>query len=204
MPPAEFIKVAEEYNRMAAVDRWVIEHVLLWMHENPEQLPLFGGFSVNLSGQSLNDDTFLDFIFDAMVRYPVPREKLVFEITETVAITNLEDAADFIREMRGIGCRFSLDDFGVGQSSYSYLKQLPVDFIKIDGNFVRDINNSDVDFALVKSITEMGHYLRKKVIAEYVGNQATLNTVTELGVDYAQGYLFGQPQMLDNLDLRPR
>tara|TARA_Y100000782_G_scaffold58213_1_gene64207 strand:+ start:842 stop:4633 length:3792 start_codon:yes stop_codon:yes gene_type:complete len=204
MPPAEFIKVAEEYNRMAAVDRWVIEHVLLWMYHNADQLPLFGGFSVNLSGQSLNDETFLDFIFDALVRYPVPREKLVFEITETVAITNLEDAADFIREMRGIGCRFSLDDFGVGQSSYSYLKQLPVDFIKIDGNFVRDINNSDVDYALVKSITEMGHYLHKKVIAEYVGNQPTLNTVTELGVDYAQGYLFGQPLMLDQLDLRPR
>ncbi|MEH6564073.1 MAG: DUF1631 family protein [Halopseudomonas sp.] len=201
-PPAEFIKVAEEYNRMAAVDRWVVEHVLQWMHQNMDDLHLFGGFSVNLSGHSMNDETFLDFIFDALVRYPVPRDKLVFEITETVAVTNLDDAADFIKEMRSIGCRFSLDDFGVGQSSYSYLKRLPVDFIKIDGNFVRDINNNDVDYALVKSITEMGHYLKKKVIAEYVGSQDILNTVTHVGVDYAQGYQFGQPLMLDHLDLR--
>ncbi|SDS36064.1 diguanylate cyclase (GGDEF) domain-containing protein [Halopseudomonas sabulinigri] len=200
-PPAEFIRVAEEYNRMAAVDRWVVEHVLQWMHENLDDLHLFGGFSVNLSGHSMNDETFLDFIFDALVRYPVPRDKLVFEITETVAVTNLDDAADFIKEMRSIGCRFSLDDFGVGQSSYSYLKRLPVDFIKIDGNFVRDINNNDVDYALVKSITEMGHYLKKKVIAEYVGSEDILNTVTHLGVDYAQGYHFGAPLMLDQFDL---
>jgi len=201
-PPAEFIRVAEEYNLMASVDRWVVEHLLQWMHENMEDLHLFGGFSVNLSGHSMNDETFLDFLFDALVRYPVPRDKLVFEITETVAVTNLDDAADFIKEMRSIGCRFSLDDFGVGQSSYSYLKRLPVDFIKIDGNFVRDINNNDVDYALVKSITEMGHYLKKKVIAEYVSSQEILNTVTHVGVDYAQGYYFGTPLMLDELDLR--
>lgn len=201
-PPAEFIRVAEEYNRMAAVDRWVVEHVLQWMHQNLDQLHLFGGFSVNLSGHSMNDETFLDFIFDALVRYPVPRTKLVFEITETVAVTNLDDAADFINEMRSIGCRFSLDDFGVGQSSYSYLKRLPVDFIKIDGNFVRDINNNDVDYALVKSITEMGHYLKKKVIAEFVSSADILNTVTHVGVDYAQGYHFGMPVMMDDLDLR--
>ena len=201
-PPAEFIKFAEEYNRMAAVDRWVIEHVLQWMYDHLDELHLFGGFSVNLSGHSMNDETFLDFIFDALVRYPVPRNKLVFEITETTAVTNLDDAADFIKEMRSIGCRFSLDDFGVGQSSYSYLKRLPVDFIKIDGAFVRDINTNDVDYALVKSITEMGHYLKKKVIAEYVSSEAILNTVTHIGVDYAQGYQFGMPVMLDQLDLR--
>lgn len=201
-PPAEFIKVAEEYNRMADVDRWVVEHVLQWMHQNEDELHLFGGFSVNLSGHSMNDETFLDFIFDALVRYPVRRDKLVFEITETTAVTNLDDAADFIKEMRSIGCRFSLDDFGVGQSSYSYLKRLPVDFIKIDGAFVRDINTNDVDYALVKSITEMGHYLKKKVIAEYVSSPEILSTVTHVGVDYAQGYQFGMPVMLDELNLR--
>ena len=201
-PPAEFIKVAEEYNRMADVDRWAVEHVLQWMHQNEDELHLFGGFSVNLSGHSMNDETFLDFIFDALVRYPVRRDKLVFEITETTAVTNLDDAADFIKEMRSIGCRFSLDDFGVGQSSYSYLKRLPVDFIKIDGAFVRDINTNDVDYALVKSITEMGHYLKKKVIAEYVSSPEILSTVTHVGVDYAQGYQFGMPVMLDELNLR--
>tara|TARA_R110000796_G_scaffold227766_5_gene344744 strand:- start:17490 stop:21350 length:3861 start_codon:yes stop_codon:yes gene_type:complete len=201
MPPADFIKVAEDYNRMGSVDRWVIETVLRWMMEHQDQMHLFGGFSINLSGHSMNDDSFLDYIFDALVRYQVPRDKLIFEITETTAVANLEDAADFINEMRSIGCRFSLDDFGVGQSSYSYLKRLPVDFIKIDGAFVRDITRSDVDFALVRSITEMGHYLNKQVIAEYVGDQDTLDTVRSIGVDYAQGHVHGKPGLLDHLNL---
>ncbi|WP_339648043.1 DUF1631 family protein [Halopseudomonas pelagia] len=202
MPPADFIKVAEDYNRMGSVDRWVIETVLRWMMEHQDQLHLFGGFSINLSGHSMNDDSFLDFIFDALVRYQVPRDKLIFEITETTAVANLEDAADFINEMRSIGCRFSLDDFGVGQSSYSYLKRLPVDFIKIDGAFVRDITRSDVDFALVRSITEMGHYLNKKVIAEYVSAQDILDTVRTIGVDYVQGHVHGLPGLLDQLNLK--
>ncbi|MFO7706455.1 MAG: DUF1631 family protein [Halopseudomonas sp.] len=202
-PPADFIKVAEDYNRMGSVDRWVIETVLRWMMEHQDQLHLFGGFSINLSGHSMNDDSFLDFIFDALVRYQVPRDKLIFEITETTAVANLEDAADFINEMRSIGCRFSLDDFGVGQSSYSYLKRLPVDFIKIDGAFVRDITRNAVDFALVRSITEMGHYLNKKVIAEYVSSGDILDTVRSIGVDYAQGHVHGLPGLLDNLDLKP-
>ncbi|MFN3579366.1 MAG: DUF1631 family protein [Pseudomonas sp.] len=202
MPPADFIKVAEDYNRMGAVDRWVIENVLRWMMEHQDQLHLFGGFSINLSGHSMNDERFLDFIFDALVRYQVPRDKLIFEITETTAVANLEDAADFISEMRSIGCRFSLDDFGVGQSSYTYLKRLPVDFIKIDGAFVRDITRSEVDFALVKSITEMGHYLNKQVIAEYVSSTEILETVTAIGVDYAQGHVHGRPGMLEQLNLK--
>ena len=193
--------MAEDYNRMGSVDRWVIETVLRWMMEHQDQMHLFGGFSINLSGHSMNDDSFLDYIFDALVRYQVPRDKLIFEITETTAVANLEDAADFINEMRSIGCRFSLDDFGVGQSSYSYLKRLPVDFIKIDGAFVRDITRSDVDFALVRSITEMGHYLNKQVIAEYVGDQDTLDTVRSIGVDYAQGHVHGKPGLLDHLNL---
>lgn len=199
MPPAAFIKVAEDYNRMGSVDRWVIETVLRWMMEHQDQMQHFGGFSINLSGHSMNDDSFLDYIFDALVRYQVPRDKLIFEITETTAVANLEDAADFINEMRSIGCRFSLDDFGVGQSSYSYLKRLPVDFIKIDGAFVRDITRSDVDFALVRSITEMGHYLKKKVIAEYVSSKDILETVMSIGVDYAQGHVHGLPGLLDHL-----
>ena len=200
-PPAEFIKVAEEYSRMGAVDRWVIETVLRWMMAHKDQLALFGGFSINLSGHSMNDESFLDFIFDALVRYEVPRDKLIFEITETTAVANLEDAADFINEMRSIGCRFSLDDFGVGQSSYSYLKRLPVDFIKIDGAFVRDISRSDVDFALVRSITEMGHYLKKKVIAEYVTTAETLEIVEQIGVDFAQGHFYGAPGLLEDLQV---
>ncbi|QJD59227.1 DUF1631 family protein [Pseudomonas sp. gcc21] len=203
LPPGEFITAAEEFNRMAAVDRWVIEAVFGWMTEHLPGLEYIGGFSINLSGHSLNDETFTDFLFDALIRYPVPRDKLIFEITETTAIANLEDASDFITEMRGIGCRFSLDDFGVGQSSFSYLKRLPVDFIKIDGSFVINIADDPVDFALVRSITEMGHFLGKKVIAEYVADAAILEAVSSIGVDYAQGFHFGRHVMLDQLVLAP-
>jgi diguanylate cyclase (GGDEF)-like protein len=199
LAPGEFIKAAEEYNRMGAVDRWVVDAVLHWMHDNPDTLAQFGGFSVNLSGHSLNDESFLDFMFEALVRYQIPRDKLIFEITETVAVANLADAADFITEMRGIGCRFSLDDFGVGQSSFSYLKRLPVDFIKIDGSFISNIADDVVDYALVKSITEMGHFLDKKVIAEYVSDSRILETVRDIGLDYAQGFHLGEQVMITDL-----
>ncbi|MFN3579358.1 MAG: DUF1631 family protein [Pseudomonas sp.] len=201
LAPTDFIKAAEEFNRMGAVDRWVIETVLKWMVENKADLHCFGGFSINLSGCSLNDETFLDFIFETLVRFDVPREKLIFEITETAAIDNLADAADFINEMKEIGCRFSLDDFGAGQSSYAYLKRLPVDFIKIDGAFIRNIAEDNFDYALVKSITEMGHFLDKRIVAEYVSSPDILQLVTDIGVDYAQGYHVGRPILLDHLIL---
>lgn len=199
LPPADFIRAAEEYNRMGAVDRWVIETVLSWMSAHREELDQFGGFSINLSGCSLNDDSFLDFIFATLVRFDVPRDKLIFEVTETAAIDNLEDAADFINEMKEIGCRFSLDDFGTGQSSYAYLKRLPVDFIKIDGTFVRNIVTDNFDYALVRSITEMGHFLNKKIVAEFVSSPEILDVVSSIGVDYAQGFHIGRPVLLDNL-----
>lgn len=206
IPPAEFIKAAETFGRMADVDRWVITQVLSWMKENERHLGAFGGFSINLSGHTLNDDSFLDFIFEQLVRFDVPRNKVIFEITETTAVSNLEEAADFIAEMKEIGCRFSLDDFGTGQSSYAYLKKLPVDFIKIDGAFIRKIDTDKVDYALVKSITEMGHYLNKHMVAEFVSDQAKYDTVVSLGVDYLQGFHLGKPIMLDTLideELRP-
>ena len=199
LAPTDFIKAAEAYNRMGAVDRWVIETVLQWMVANPQELAGFGGFSINLSGCSLNDESFLDYVFEMLVRYDVPRDKLIFEITETAAIDNLADAADFINEMKEIGCRFSLDDFGAGQSSYAYLKQLPVDFIKIDGAFVRQITEDDFDYALVRSITEMGHFLDKHIVAEYVSSEAILELLTEIGVDYAQGFHIGKPLLLEHL-----
>lgn len=202
LPPADFIRAAEEYSRMSAVDRWVIETVLRWMTGNRPMLDKIGGFSINLSGHSMNDDSFLDFMFENLVRYGVPRDKLIFEVTETTAVANLEDAADFINEMRNIGCRFSLDDFGAGQSSYAYLKRLPVDFIKIDGAFVRNIAQDDVDYALVKSITEMGHFLNKKIIAEYVSDEEIMEVVKDIGVDYVQGYFLGRPCYIEDLAAR--
>ncbi|MCG8670741.1 MAG: DUF1631 family protein [Pseudomonadales bacterium] len=199
LPPADFIRAAEEYSRMASVDRWVIDNVLNWMTENNGFLDFIGGFSINLSGHSMNDDSFLDYIFEKLVETQVPRDKVIFEVTETTAVANLEDAADFIREMREIGCRFSLDDFGAGQSSYAYLKHLPVDFIKIDGSFVRNIAEDDVDYAMVKSITDMGHYLEKSIIAEFVSSQDIYDTVSDIGVDYVQGYHLGKPVFLEQL-----
>ena len=199
LPPADFIKAAEEYSRMGAVDRWVIVNVLQWIQDHPDFVETIGGFSVNLSGHSMNDDSFMDFIFEQLVKFEVPRKKLIFEVTETTAVANLEDAADFIAEMKEIGCRFSLDDFGAGQSSYAYLKMLPVDFIKIDGSFVKNISNDDVDYAMVKSITDMGHFLEKKIVAEFVVDQDVYETVADIGVDYVQGYHTGAPIMLDTL-----
>lgn len=199
LPPADFIKAAEEYSRMAAVDRWIITRVLGWMSQHSDYIQSIGGFAINLSGHSLNDDSFLDFIFEKLVEYDVPRNKLVFEVTETTAVANLDDAADFISEMKEIGCRFSLDDFGAGQSSYAYLKMLPVDFIKIDGAFVKNIANDDIDYAMVKSITDMGHFLEKLIVAEYVTDQDVLDTVADIGVDYVQGFHLGKPCFIEEL-----
>jgi len=199
LPPADFIKAAEEYSRMAQVDRWIIEHVFMWMSDHPAYLETIGGFAINLSGHSLNDDSFLDYIFEKLVEFDIPRNKLVFEVTETTAVANLDDAADFINEMKDIGCRFSLDDFGAGQSSYAYLKTLPVDFIKIDGAFVKDIADDDVDYAMVKSITDMGHFLDKLIVAEYVCSQEILDIVEDIGVDYVQGFHLGKPCYIEDL-----
>lgn len=199
LPPADFIHAAEKYNRMQAVDRWVIKHVFEWLHENESSLRDFPGLAINLSGHSMNDSHMLEYIFDLFVKLKVPRDKVLFEVTETIAISNLNDAADFIREMRGIGCRFALDDFGAGLSSYAYLKHLPVDYVKIDGAFIRNIVNDKSDYAMVKSINEMVKFLGMKTIAEYVENDAILQCLKDIGVDYAQGYLLGKPLPLQQI-----
>jgi EAL domain-containing protein (putative c-di-GMP-specific phosphodiesterase class I) len=129
----------------------------------------------------------------------VPRDRICFEVTETAAISNLEDAADFIRELQGLGCRFSLDDFGSGLASYGHLKHLPVDYIKIDGSFIRDVADDPADLALVRSINEMGHLMGKRTIAEYVENDQIRGLMAEIGVDYVQGYGVEKPRPLDTL-----
>jgi diguanylate cyclase (GGDEF)-like protein len=197
--PSEFMHAAERYNRMHAVDRWVVSNVLRWMHANPAAVDQLDHLSINLSGHSLNDTTLLEFLFEMFQLYPVPRERICFEVTETAAIANLEDAADFIRELQGLGCRFSLDDFGSGLASYGHLKHLPVDYIKIDGSFIRDVANDVADLALVRSINEMGHLMGKRTIAEYVENDQIRALMAEIGVDYVQGYGVERPRPLDTL-----
>ncbi|MGI9325049.1 MAG: DUF1631 family protein [Pseudomonadales bacterium] len=201
MPPTDFILAAETYNRMATVDRWVIERTLTWMSDHRARLDHCAGFSINVSGHSVNDETFPDFVLEMFAKTQAPTGKVCFEITETAAIANLDNAIDFMNRMKIIGCQFSLDDFGTGLSSYSYLRNLPVDYVKIDGVFVRGIAENPGDFAVVKSINEIGHYMGKKTIAEFVENKAVLDKLDEIGVDYAQGWEIDRPMLLEDLRL---
>jgi EAL domain-containing protein (putative c-di-GMP-specific phosphodiesterase class I) len=148
---------------------------------------------------SLSDETMLAFISEQFVKWAIPTHKICFEITETAVIANLSYATKFINHLRDKGCLFSLDDFGSGLSSFAYLKNLPVDFLKIDGSFVKDILDDKIDLAMVKSINEVGHIMGKKTIAEFVENEKIFSLLNKLGVDYAQGYYISKPVALDKL-----
>ncbi len=197
--PQRFIITAEHYQRMPAIDRWVVSTMLRYIAAHRERLEQTGGFAINLSGCSISDETFRDFLREEIARSGAPMAHVCFEITETAGITSLSDAAEFITAMRETGCRFSLDDFGSGLSSYVYLKNLPVDYLKIDGNFVRGMDENPADYAVVRSITEIGHFMGKKIIAESVENDAVLGMLREIGVDYVQGYAIERPIRLRDL-----
>jgi diguanylate cyclase (GGDEF)-like protein len=199
IPPGAFLPAAERYNQAPALDRWVIETLFSWMAKQPDFVNDLKLCSINLSGLSFSDETMLKFITKQFNRWFIPPEKVCFEITETAAIANLSDAATFIQALKKHGCRFSLDDFGSGLSSFAYLKNLPVDYIKIDGQFVKDILEDKVDLAMVRSINEVGHVMQKKTVAEFVENKDILAVLNQLGVDYAQGYGIGKPVPLAEL-----
>ena len=150
----------------------------------------------------MSDESMLDFITDMFDQHQIPTNKICFEITETAAIGNLTYATTFINHLREKGCSFSLDDFGSGLSSFAYLKNLPVDYLKIDGLFVKDILDDKIDLAMVKSINEVAHVMGKKTIAEFVENKDIFNLLGDLGVDYAQGYGIAKPVPLDALRQR--
>ncbi|MEM9102852.1 MAG: DUF1631 family protein [Pseudomonadota bacterium] len=196
-PPKYFIKAAEEFEKMAIVDRWVISTTLRWAQHHPTAFAKLGGVSINLSGHSINDESFAEFLFEILHETQVPLEKICFEITETTMIANIDDASDFINELKDYGCLFSLDDFGSGLSSYNYLKNLNVDFIKIDKSFIQQLHENSNNLAMVKSIKEMGHYMGKQVIAEGVEDKETLDLLIEIGVDFAQGYYIQRPSTLE-------
>ncbi len=200
IPPGAFLPAAERYNMAAALDKWVLSHLFKWLAGHPECLDKLSVCSVNLSGLSLSDESMLGFIFDIFDRYSIPTHKICFEITETAAIGNLTDATKFMHQLRNKGCLFSLDDFGSGLSSFAYLKNLPVDYLKIDGFFIKDIVDDPVDLAMVKSINEVGHVMGKKTIAEFVENKEIFDLLNTLGVDYAQGYGIAKPKPLDELE----
>lgn len=199
LSPGFFLPAAERYNLAAKIDRWVITTAFNWFIKHPQQLAQLGICSINLSAISLNDKGFYSFIEQEFKRSVIPPSKICFEITETAAITNLHQATAFIRSVRDLGCSFALDDFGSGMSSYGYLKNLPVDYLKIDGVFVRDVMHDPIDRAMVRSINEIGQVLGLKTIAEYVENQEILDEMRSIGLDFVQGYAVGRPAPMDDL-----
>jgi diguanylate cyclase (GGDEF)-like protein/PAS domain S-box-containing protein len=199
IPPGAFLSAAERYNIASELDRWVINHLFSWINKNEYFLEQLSLCSINLSGLSLSDETMQNFIVEMFEKYNIPFNKICFEITETAAIANLTNATKFIAYFKNKGCSFSLDDFGSGLSSFAYLKNLPVDFLKIDGLFVKDILEDKIDLAMVRSINEIGHIMNKKTIAEFVENDEILSSLKLLGVDYAQGYGIKKPVPLDEL-----
>ncbi len=198
--PGSFIPAAERYNTMPAVDRWVVARTLgafapRWHAGSRGALDCF----INLSGPTLTDPSFGDFVKEQIEQHRVPTGRLCFEITETAAITNLREARKLIRELQELGCRFALDDFGSGLSSFAYLRSLPVDFLKIDGLFVKDIDRDEIDYSIVESIHRVGRGLGLKTIAEFVESDAIRDRLMGLGVDCLQGYGLAKPRPLGDL-----
>lgn len=197
IPPNDFLPVAERYNLSTRLDRWVINAAFSWLMDNPSDLHKFEQFSINLSGLSLGNEAILAYIIKSLKSVNIPPGKICFEITETAAISNMSNAAHFINTLRAIGCRFALDDFGSGLSSFGYLKNLPIDYLKIDGMFIREIHNDIINLAMVKSINEIGKAMDKLTIAECVESENVLDKLREIGVDFAQGYHIGKPIHID-------
>jgi len=175
----------------------VIKNTFTWLAESNIREGHLGLCSINLSGHSLGDSGLKDFIIHQLKAHKIPAEKICFEITETAAVSRLDQAIHFMGEIRGHGCRFALDDFGTGMSSFAYLKNLPVDYLKIDGGFVKDILDDPVDCGMVESINQIGHLMGLRTIAEYVENDQIRERLAEMGVDYAQGFGIDIPGPLD-------
>lgn len=199
--PALFIPAAERYGLMPQIDRWVVASTLEAMSRFASEYPQEPQLccAINLSGASIGDHEFLAFIRERLADQPVDPQNVCFEITETAAIANLVDATHFINELKALGCRFSLDDFCAGMSSFMYLRHLPVDFLKIDGSFVADLLSDPIDCAMVEMINQIGHVMGKRTIAEFVESAEILSVLRTMGIDFAQGYHIGKPQPLGEL-----
>ncbi|MGE5737549.1 MAG: EAL domain-containing protein [Betaproteobacteria bacterium] len=205
--PIAFIPAAERYHLMPSIDRWVIRTAFRLLADRRaagDSDALSGTYAINLSGASIGDDQFLDYVRESFARFRIPHRSICFEITETTAVTSLSKAAEFIGALREPGCRFALDDFGVGVSSFTYLKQLPVDYLKIDGSFVRNMLHDPVDAAMVEAIHRIGRVMGKQTIAESVETAATLEALRSVGVDFAQGNAIAPPTLFAPAGLRRR
>ncbi|WP_254659671.1 ABC transporter substrate binding protein [Salinivibrio sp. SS2] len=195
--PGLFIPAAERYNMAHQLDTVVVKKTLAWFAAHPDQVDKLGMVSINLSGRSIAQKEFVQFLVHAIKDSVIPSRRICLEITETAAISNMTSAMDLFSRLKALGCFIALDDFGAGISSFGYLKRLPVDIVKIDGQFVRDIAKDDTDFAMVKAINDLAKQMGKKTVAEFVENSEILEKLRLLGVDYAQGYHFSVPAPLE-------
>jgi diguanylate cyclase (GGDEF)-like protein len=196
--PGSFLPAAEKYNIVSSIDRWVIEHALTWLAEANSTGNRPVTVAINLSGQTISNPGMLEFIMDTIEETGVSTEHIIFEIAETVAIANITAATSFMLTLRGCGCRFSLDDFGSGISSFTYLKKLPVDFLKIDGVYIRDILSDPVDHAMVKAINKLGQLLGKETVAKSVETHELADELRLMGIDHVQGHAYARPRPLNN------
>ncbi|VAW78737.1 diguanylate cyclase/phosphodiesterase (GGDEF & EAL domains) with PAS/PAC sensor(s) [hydrothermal vent metagenome] len=194
--PDNFIPAAEYYQIMPKIDQWVVDNCLGYYSQLPESVRI--PININLSGQSIGDEVFLQFLIEKIKTYDIEPSLLCFEITETAAIFDLEAAKDFMKELAKMGCEFALDDFGSGLSSLSYLKNLPIDYLKIDGAFVKNIIGSHVDDEILQSINRIGHVMNIKTVAEYVETPEIQQRLEEIGIDYLQGFLIHKPVLLQD------
>lgn len=199
--PQSFVVMAEQTGLISNLDLWVLQTALEWMEHNLTDQEQPGALSINLSGNSITSKEHVALISSLLARYPHLVHKIIFEVTETAAINNLDLAVRALRELRKLGCRVALDDFGSGYSSYAYLRRLPLDYLKIDGIYIRNILTDQTDQALTASMIEVGHALGLKVIAEYVETEETYAMLKELGVDYVQGYWIHKPESLSGLEI---
>ncbi|MBV1909630.1 MAG: EAL domain-containing protein [Kangiellaceae bacterium] len=197
IPPGAFIPAAERYGLMSSIDRWVIDKVFQSVKKSKERLECeLPHFAINLSGATLTDGETLDHVTKQIQQNDIPKDMITFEITETAAISNLSAANYFIKSLKDTGCRFALDDFGSGLSSFAYLKNLPVDILKIDGAFVKDVHRDEIDRAMVESINQIGHVMGLETVAEFAENEEIIAVLADIGVDYIQGYGISKPRLL--------
>jgi EAL domain-containing protein (putative c-di-GMP-specific phosphodiesterase class I) len=195
-----FFSAAERYQLMPQIDRWVISNTLARLSEHIDYLQETGSiFAINLSGQSLGDDDILHFVEEEIESSGVPSASLCFEVTESAAVSSRIKAQSFIDALKKRGCKFSLDDFGAGLSSFAYLKSFNVDTLKIDGSFIRDITGNRISESMVAAITQVAKVMELETVAEYVENEETRILVQKLGVDYAQGHAVGKPMAFENV-----
>jgi diguanylate cyclase (GGDEF)-like protein len=200
IPPDKFLSAAERYQLMPTVDRWVVKRACELLSRHSASLgEEFARFAINLSGQSLQDESFLAFVIDQLKSTGLSPAVLCFELTETATIGNLEKAQNFMRTLQDLGCQFALDDFGTGVSSLAYLKDLSVNYLKIDGSFVRDAVSNSRSESMIKAIAQLAKVMCMETIAEYVETDALRVRMADLGVDYGQGFAMGKAQPLEDL-----